>query len=174
MLKLNRILDFPWISRILIWISSILIKWIGFYNERLFTWIGTIGLPRRARALLTLIGSCRIYSIFQIKAGSPISILLLLRKKVLLSPIVFQRWFQIFRSNRALHLFWQKMKLKKCNVNGYLTLSATCSNWLMQLWLTNSCNKKSWIAATVVLFNTQVKTNILVSWETPSYILFSA
>ena len=29
----------------------------------------TIGLPRLARALLTVIGSCRIYSIFKIKAG---------------------------------------------------------------------------------------------------------
>ena len=38
------------------------------------------------------------------------------------------------------------------------------SNWLMELWLTNSSNKKSWITATVVLFNTQVKTNIFASW----------
>ena len=38
------------------------------------------------------------------------------------------------------------------------------SNWLMRLWLTKSSNKKSWITATVVLFNTQVKTNILASW----------
>ena len=38
------------------------------------------------------------------------------------------------------------------------------SNWLMRLWLTNSSNKKSWITATVVLFNTQVKTNILAWW----------
>ena len=38
------------------------------------------------------------------------------------------------------------------------------SNGLMRLWLTNSSNKKSWITATVVLFNTQVKTNILASW----------
>jgi len=30
-------------------------------NERLSYSIGTIGLPRLARALLTLIGSCRIY-----------------------------------------------------------------------------------------------------------------
>ena len=40
------------------------------------------------------------------------------------------------------------------------------SNWLMRLWLKNSSNKKSWITATVALFNTQVKTNILASWWT--------
>ena len=38
-----------------------------FTNERLSTSIEAIGLPRRARALLTLIGSCRIYSVFHIK-----------------------------------------------------------------------------------------------------------
>ena len=48
-----------------------------FTNERHSTTIGTIGLPRLARSLLTLIGSCRIYSVFKIKAGSPFSILLL-------------------------------------------------------------------------------------------------
>ena len=39
----------------------------------LFIWkntIGTIGLPRLARALLTLIGSCRIYYVYKIKADS--------------------------------------------------------------------------------------------------------
>ena len=40
-----------------------------FTNEHLSTTIGTIGLPMLARALLTLIGSCRIYYIFKIKAG---------------------------------------------------------------------------------------------------------
>ena len=39
-----------------------------------------------------------------------------------------------------------------------------CSNWLMWLWLTKSFNNKSWIAATAVLFNTHIKTNILASW----------
>ena len=46
--------------------SSILIKglppyiliWIRFTNERHSTTIGTIGRPKLARALLTLIGSC--------------------------------------------------------------------------------------------------------------------
>ena len=50
--------------------SSIYNEVDRFTNERHSTTIGTIGLPRLARALLTLIGSCRIYSIFQIKAGS--------------------------------------------------------------------------------------------------------
>ena len=39
----------------------------------------------------------------------------------------------------------------------------TYSNWLMRPWLTNSFNKKSWIATTVVLLNMQVKTNILLA-----------
>ena len=40
-----------------------------FTNERHSTTMKTIGLSRFARALLIRIGSCRIYSIFQIKAG---------------------------------------------------------------------------------------------------------
>ena len=48
--------------------SSILIRY-RFGNEGLSTTTGTIGLPRLARALSTLIGSCRIYCVFQIKAG---------------------------------------------------------------------------------------------------------
>ena len=43
-------------------------------------------------------------------------------------------------------------------------LSVMCSNWLMWLWLTKSFNKQNWIAATAVLFNTHIKTNILASW----------
>ena len=39
-------------------------------NEGLPYTIGTIGLPRLARALLNLIGSCRIYYVFQLKASS--------------------------------------------------------------------------------------------------------
>ena len=51
--------------------SSIYNEVDRFTNERrLSTSIETIGLPRLARALLTLIGSCRIYSVFQIyKSG---------------------------------------------------------------------------------------------------------
>ena len=41
-----------------------------FTNERLCTTIGTIGLPKLAWALLVLIGSCRIYFVFQTKADS--------------------------------------------------------------------------------------------------------
>ena len=58
------------------WRHSILI-WIRFTNERHSTTIGTIGLPRLARALLTLIGSCRVYYVFNIKARFLFSILLL-------------------------------------------------------------------------------------------------
>ena len=47
--------------------ACILIRY-RFTNERHPTSIGTIGLPRLARALLTLIGSCRIYYVFNIKA----------------------------------------------------------------------------------------------------------
>ena len=50
-------------------VSSCILSWIRFTNERHSTTIGTIGLPRVARSMFTLIGSCRIYSIFQIKAG---------------------------------------------------------------------------------------------------------
>ena len=57
--------------------SSIYNEVDRFTNKRHSTTIGTIGLPRLARSLLTLIVSCRIYSVFQIKAGSPFSILLL-------------------------------------------------------------------------------------------------
>ena len=46
-------------------------------NKRRSSTIKTIDLPRVARSMFTLIGSCRIYSIFQIKAGSLFSILLL-------------------------------------------------------------------------------------------------
>ena len=47
--------------------SSIYNEVDRFTNERLSTSIETIGLPRLARALLTLIGSCKIYSVFHIK-----------------------------------------------------------------------------------------------------------
>ena len=50
--------------------SSIYNEVDRFTNERHSTTIGTIGLPRLARALLTLIGSCRIYYVFNIKARS--------------------------------------------------------------------------------------------------------
>ena len=46
-------------------------------NKRLSTSIETIDLPRLARALLTLISSFGIYYVFQVKAGSQFSILLL-------------------------------------------------------------------------------------------------
>ena len=79
-----------------------------FTNERLSTLIETIGLPRLARALLTLIGSCRICYVFKIKAGSPFNILFfqasMLRKKVLLSPIFFKTSLQTCKSNQALHI----------------------------------------------------------------------
>ena len=48
--------------------SSIYNEVDRFTNERHSTTIGTIGLPRLARALLTLSGSCRIYYVFNIKA----------------------------------------------------------------------------------------------------------
>ena len=46
-----------------------IMKWIRLTNERLSTSIETIVLPRLARALLTLIGLCRIYFMFKTKAG---------------------------------------------------------------------------------------------------------
>ena len=50
--------------------SCILIMWlVRVYIVTVFLHIGTIGLPSLARALLTLIGSCRIYYVFKIKAG---------------------------------------------------------------------------------------------------------
>ena len=80
-----------------------------FTNERLSTSIETIGLPRLARALLTLIGSCRIYSVFQIKAGRfrkrYLSCNRFAKEKVLLSPIFFKTLLQTCKSNRALHLY---------------------------------------------------------------------
>ena len=42
---------------------------VSVYIVTVVLHIGTIGLPRLARALLTLIGSCRIYYDFKIKAG---------------------------------------------------------------------------------------------------------
>ena len=69
---------------------------------------------RLAQALLTLIGSCRIYYVFKIKVCLPFNILflkvLLALKKVLLSPIFFETLLQSCKSNRALHLCWQKIK----------------------------------------------------------------
>ena len=50
--------------------SSIYNEVERFTSERLYYSIGTIGLIWLARALLNLIGSCRIYYVFQIKAGS--------------------------------------------------------------------------------------------------------
>ena len=41
-----------------------------FTYERLSTIISTIGLARLAGALLTLIGSCRIFFVFKIKVGT--------------------------------------------------------------------------------------------------------
>ena len=48
--------------------SSIYNEVDRFTNERFSTSIETIGLPRLARVLLTLIDSCRIYSVFQNKS----------------------------------------------------------------------------------------------------------
>ena len=45
-----------------------------FTNEGLSTTMDTIGLPRLAQALLALIGSCRIFYVFKIKARSLLDI----------------------------------------------------------------------------------------------------
>ena len=54
-------------------------------------------MPRLARALLTLIGSCRIYYVFKIKARLPFNILLLqvslLGKKICSSSLVRENVF---------------------------------------------------------------------------------
>ena len=83
--------------------SRILIRY-RFTNKRHSTTIGTIGLPRLARALLTLIGSCRVYYVFNIKARSPFSILLLqslcwgnnLFEFACLRKILFTFWYHGF------------------------------------------------------------------------------
>ena len=90
--------------------SSIYNEVDRFTNERrLSTSIETIGLPRLARALLTLIGSCRIYSVFQIKAGRfrkrYLSCNRFAKEKVLPSPIFLKTLLQTCKSNRALHLY---------------------------------------------------------------------
>ena len=79
-----------------------------FTNERHSTTIGTIGLPRFARALLTLIGSCRIYYVFNIKARSTFSILPLqslcqgnnLFEFACLGKILFTFWYHGFYYQR--------------------------------------------------------------------------
>ena len=127
--------------------SSIYNEVDRFTNERLSTSIETIGLPRLARALLTLIGSCRIYSVFQIKAGRfrkrYLSCNRFAKEKVLPSPIFLKTLLQTCKSNRALHLYCRLTKWKKSNVNGYLALLAMCFNWLMRLRMTNSFKNKS-------------------------------
>ena len=63
-------------------------------NVFLIQYIGTIDLPRLARALLTLIGSCRISYVFKIRARLPFNILFLkvqfAVEKVLLTNIFFK------------------------------------------------------------------------------------
>ena len=69
-----------------------------FTNERHSTTIGTIGLPRLARALLTLIGSCRIYYVFNIKARSPFALhLIKIRSCVIFSWFRFSSYFNVDR-----------------------------------------------------------------------------
>ena len=89
--------------------SSIYNEVDRFTNELLSTSIETIGLPRLAWALLTLIGSCRIYSVFQIKAGRfrkrYLSCNRFAKEKVLLSPIFLKTLLQTYKSNQALHLY---------------------------------------------------------------------
>ena len=90
--------------------SSIYIEMDRFTNERLsIETIETIGLPRLARVLLTLIGSCKIYSVFQIKAARfqkrYLSCNRFAKEIVLLSPIFFKTFIQTCKSNRALHLY---------------------------------------------------------------------
>ena len=84
-----------------------IIKWIGLVMRvslSLSTTIGTIGLPRLARALLTLIGSCRICYVFLIKAGRfrkrYRSCNRFARKKVVLSLMFFKTLLQTCKSNR--------------------------------------------------------------------------
>ena len=135
-------------------------------NERLSYKIGTIGLPQLARSLLTLIGSCRINYIFKKKVSRfrkrYLSCNSLLRKKVLLSPIFLKTTFQTCKSNRALHLCndWWSRKSSESKDSQFYQLCVPTD----LIWLTKSFNKKSWIAATAVLFNTHIKTNILASW----------
>ena len=90
--------------------------------------IGTIGMPRLAQGLLTLIGSCRIYYVFRIKVCLPFNILFLkvqfALKKVLLSPIFFETLLQSCKSNRALHLCWQKIKPVPYQVSSARFISA--------------------------------------------------
>ena len=62
--------------------SSIYNEVDRFTNERHSTTIATIGWPRLARALLTLIGSCRIYYVFNIKARSPFALLRKTQSKI--------------------------------------------------------------------------------------------
>ena len=89
--------------------SSIYNEVAKYTNERLSTSIETIGLPRLPRALLTLIGSYRIYYVFKIKAGRfrkrYLSCNRFAEEKVLLSPIFFKTLLKTCKSNRALHLY---------------------------------------------------------------------
>ena len=62
MFKLNRIYAFPLRFDTFPFYQS------SISNERLSYTIGAINLPRLARSLLTVIGSCRIYDLFKIKA----------------------------------------------------------------------------------------------------------
>ena len=129
-------------------------------NERLSYKIG-IGLPKLARSLLTLIGSGRINYIFKIKVGR-------FRKRYLSCN-------SLLKKKSCYHQYFLKQCSKHASrIERYTSvtidevekpvLTVMCSNWLMWLWLTKSFNKESWIAATAVLFNTHIKTNILASW----------
>ena len=67
-------------------------------------------LPRLARALLALIGSCRISYVFKIRARLPFNILFLKVQFVVLN--FFQTSLQKCKLNRALHLCWRLTKWK--------------------------------------------------------------
>ena len=88
--------------------SSIYNEVDWFTNECHCTSIETIDLLRLARALLTLIGSCRIYYVFNIKARSTFSILPLqslcqgnnLFEFACLGKILFTFWYHGFYYQR--------------------------------------------------------------------------
>ena len=103
-------------------------------------------------------------------------------KKFLLSPIFFKTALQTRKSNRALHLCWRLTKWKKSSVKRLPVLTVMYSNWLMRLWLTNSFNKQSCIAAMdwklfISILSDYYKTVFFFSisrkWKTVKVLSFS-
>ena len=107
-------------------------------------------MPRLARSLLTLIGWCRIYYVFEIRRALHSAFysckLSLIGKKSYYHQnfLNIASNMQVESSATPLLTIDEVEKVPRQKI----ARSDMCSTLLIRLWLTNSFNKSSWIAAT--------------------------